>query len=452
MLAARATNALLKSKAGLSTSLRFASTAAEKDKYKIVVVGAGSGGLTVANQIFYRFKAAGKPLNEGDIVVVDGADSHYYQPGWTLVSSGLLRKEDTRKDLSGLIPRHLAHIKDYVKSFQPESNCITTNAGRKISYDSLVVSAGLKTNWDGIEGLPKALADPSSGVSSIYSYDTCDKVWRDIEALRSGKAVFTQPAGVIKCGGAPQKILWMAWDRFRKTGRGDQIKVDFYTATPAMFAVKKYSDALNQLRIERGVGGFFQHNLVKVDTANRKATFKNAADNSDVTVDYTLLHATPPMGPMDFIKGSPIADEAGWVAVDPGTLQSTKFSNVWSLGDASSAPTSKTAAAVTSEAPILTENLFTVMDTGKVSGARYDGYTSCPLLTGYGELMLAEFKYGAEPKETFGQFPFIGDQSKPNRLFYHFKKDLFPWAYWNFMIKGKWFGPSGTFRPKYSPQ
>lgn len=258
------------------------------------------------------------------------------------------------------------------------------------------MSAGLQINWNGIEGLPKALADPSSGVSSIYSYDTADKVWRDIDALRSGKAVFTQPVGIVKCAGgkchpkffllastdmasAPQKIMWMARDRFQKTGRGDQIKVDFYTGTPTMFGVKRYSDPLNQIRIERGVGGFFQHNLVKVDAANRKAVFKNAADNSDVTVDYTLLHVTPPMGPLDFIKGSPIADEAGWVAVDPGTLQSTKFNNVWSLGDASSLPTSKTAAAITSEAPVLVENLFSVVDTGKVSGARYDGYTSCPV-------------------------------------------------------------------------
>lgn len=172
--------------------------------------------------------------------------------------------------------------------------------------------------------------------------------------------------------------MWMAWDRYQKTGRGEQIKVDFYTGTPAMFAVKKYSDALNNLRIERGVGGFFQHNLTAIDTANRKATFKKA-DGSDVQIDYTLLHVTPPMGPLKVIKDSPLADEAGWVAVDAGTLQSTKFDNVWSLGDASSLPTSKTAAAITSEAPVLTENLFHVVNSGKVGSARYDGYTSCPV-------------------------------------------------------------------------
>lgn len=177
---------------------------------------------------------------------------------------------------------------------------------------------------------------------------------------------------------APQKIMWMAWDRYQKTGRGDQVKVDFYTGTPAMFAVKKYGEVLEKLRVERGVGGFFQHNLVSIDTNNRKATFKKA-DNTEVQVDYTLLHVTPPMGPLEAVKKSPLADEAGWVAVDPATLRSTKYENVWSIGDASSLPTSKTVAAITSQAPVLTENLFHVMDTGVIGTATYDGYTSCPV-------------------------------------------------------------------------
>ncbi|KAJ7343526.1 hypothetical protein DFH08DRAFT_872949 [Mycena albidolilacea] len=426
---------------------RLASSAtSDPSKFKILVIGGGSGGLSVANQIYNRFRAAGKPLNPGDVAIIDSADNHYYQPGWTLVGAGLKKKTEFVKPLAPLIPSHITHIADRIQTFSPTSSSVTTASGRSISYDSLVVAAGIKTNWDGVKGLPQALMNSSSGVSSIYSYETCDKVWTDIDSLRSGNAIFSQPSGVIKCAGAPQKIMWMAWDRYRRTNRGSKINVDFYTGMPSMFSVKKYSDALNELRIGRGVGGFFSHNLIAIDSSNHKATFKKS-DESTVTVDYTVLHVSPPMGPLDFIKESPIADSAGWVSVDPATLQHTKFENIWAIGDCSSLPTSKTAAAITAQAPVLSENLFSVMDTGKLSTATYDGYTSCPLLTGYNELMLAEFKYGLEPKETFAnQF----NQAKSNRLFYHFKKDLFPWAYWNYMVKGQWYGTNGPFRPKYA--
>jgi NADPH-dependent 2,4-dienoyl-CoA reductase/sulfur reductase-like enzyme len=172
--------------------------------------------------------------------------------------------------------------------------------------------------------------------------------------------------------------MWMAWDRYQRTNRAKNVKVDFYSGMPTMFSVKKYSDALDKLRVERGVGGQFQHNLTSIDVANRKATFKKA-DGSTTTEDYTLLHVVPPMGPLDVIKSSPIADAAGWVDVDQGTLQHKKFDNIWAIGDCSSLPTSKTAAAITAQAPVLTENLFSVLDSGKLAGARYDGYTSCPV-------------------------------------------------------------------------
>lgn len=113
----------------------------------------------------------------------------------------------------------------------------------------------------------------------------------------------------------------MAWDRYQRTGRGDTVSVDFYTGMPSMFSVKKYSDALNALRQERGVGGHFAHNLVGVNADAHKATFKTA--DGTVDVDYTLLHVSPPMGPLDALKGSPISDEAGWVSVDKATLRHT---------------------------------------------------------------------------------------------------------------------------------
>ncbi|KZS99294.1 FAD/NAD-binding domain-containing protein [Sistotremastrum niveocremeum HHB9708] len=429
--------------------VRYASTDV-RDKVKVLVVGAGSGGLSVANQIYNRFASAGQKLSDGDVAIIDPAEFHHYQPGWTLVGSGLKNKTALRRRVEDLIPSYISHAVDSVTTFTPKSSSLTTASGRTISYDILVVAAGIKVNFDAIEGLPKALADPTSAVSSIYSYDTCDKTWGDIEAFRSGKAVFTQPAGVIKCAGAPQKIMWMAWDRFRQTNRGQNVDVEFWTGMPTMFSVPKYSKALNELREQRGIRGEFEHNLVSVDSAKRIAKFKKP-DGSIVETDYAMLHVTPPMGPLDFIKKSPLADSVGWVDVDNGSLRhkNPEFGNVFALGDCSSLPTSKTAAAITGQAPVLAENVFSVLETGDVNKlAIYDGYTSCPLLTGYGELMLAEFLYGLKPSETFASV--VKDQAIPRRVFYNLKKDFFPWVYFSRMVKGTWFGRQGILPPKFT--
>ena len=175
----------------------------------------------------------------------------------------------------------------------------------------------------------------------------------------------------------------MAWDHYRRAQLGDNVKVEFWTGMPSMFAVKKYADALDALRKSRVIPAQFSHNLVSIDAANRVATFKKTTPSGteDVKTDYTILHAVPPMGPPDVIKNSPLADAAGWVSVDEGTLRHKKeeYGNVFAIGDCSSLPTSKTAAAVTAQAPVLVENLFRLADSGEIGPARYDGYTSCPV-------------------------------------------------------------------------
>ncbi|KAF8319358.1 FAD/NAD-P-binding domain-containing protein [Clavulina sp. PMI_390] len=430
----------------MRTSLvrRAAAAASSASKHKVVIVGAGTAGLSTANQIYNKFAADGHRLNPGDIAVIDAAEWHNYQPGWTLVGAGLKDKYQLRQPVKDLIPPHITLVSQNVATFSPESNSLTTENGQSISYETLIVAPGLKINWDGIKGLPKALADPKSGVSSIYSFDTADKAWSDIEGIRSGKALFTQPAGVVKCAGAPQKIMWMAWDRFRRTGRS-AVETEFATGLPVMFGVPKYSEALNALRIKRNIPAAFAHNLVAIDTDKRIASFKTPDSDKLVEKEYTILHVVPPMGAPDFVKNSPLADGAGFVDVDQATLQHKKFANVFSLGDASSLPTSKTAAAITAQAPILVNNLTKLMTTGKVGTATYDGYTSCPLLTGYDQLMLAEFLYGGKPSETFARFGL--DQAVPRRVFFHLKKDFFPYVYFSRMVRGTWYGRNGFSAP-----
>ena len=409
--------------------------------HKVVVVGAGTGGLAISHQLLHSGKFAAQ-----DIAIIDPAIWHHYQPGWTLVGGGLKNKEDLKQSLHSLVDPKLKFYNDRVGSFAPKDNSLTLVNGETVAYEQLIVCPGIKVDYSSIKGLPEALAEPNSLVSSIYGYETCDKVFPTVQKLQKGTAIFTQPAGVIKCAGAPQKVMWLALDHWKRGGlynptnsASSPLKIAFATGLPVMFGVPKYSAALDQLRKERGVEGLFQHDLVAID--GDVATFARPDGKENVIRKFDLLHVVPKMGPHTFVKNSALANEAGYVDVDQATLRHTKFANVWSAGDASSLPTSKTAAAITSQAPVLVENILRALETDTAPESAYDGYTSCPLLTGERKVMLAEFKYGGEPKETFN---WLGiDQAVPRRSFYHLKKDFFPWVYQNHMVKGTWGGPKG---------
>ncbi|CAG7953464.1 unnamed protein product [Penicillium salamii] len=435
-VAARAARSVASQCRGLATASPVASTARS---HKVVVVGGGTAGLSISHQLLHSGKFA-----QDDIAVIDPAEWHHYQPGWTLVGGGLKNKEDLRKPMESLIDSKFKFYNQGVGKFAPTENTVTLENGDKLNYEHLVVVPGININYGQIKGLPEALADRHSTVSSIYGYNTCDKAFRTFDNFRQGNAIFTQPAGVIKCAGAPQKVMWLALDLWKKAGlynptnpAESPVKISYATGLPVMFGVPKYNAILEQMRKDRGVEGLFQHDLVALD--GKAAVF--STPNGEVTREYDLLHVSPKMGAHAFVKDSPLANEGGMVDVHDNTTQHKKFPNVWSAGDASSLPTSKTAAAVTSEAPVLVRNLLQTME-GKAVDASYDGYTSCPLLTEYGKVLLAEFKYGGEPKETFGNW-FGIDQGEPRRAFYHLKKDFFPWVYANYMVKGNWSGPKG---------
>ncbi|KAF2136500.1 uncharacterized protein K452DRAFT_129372 [Aplosporella prunicola CBS 121167] len=408
--------------------------------HKVVVIGGGSAGLAISHQLLRTGN-----FSSEDIAVVDPAQWHHYQPGWTMVGGGLKTKEELRRPLASLVDPKLKFYNDGVGSFTPDDNFVTLANGDKLAYEQLVVAPGVKVNFGSVKGLPEALDNPDSRVSSIYGYDYCDKVFRDIKPFSKGSAIFTQPAGPIKCAGAPQKIMWLALDHWKRAGlydaknpSGSPVQITFATGMGSMFAVPKYSAALEQMRQDRGVEGLFTHDLVAID--GNTATFARPDGQEQVKRRFDLLHVVPKMGPHAFVKESALANEAGYVDVHQHTTRHTKYGNVWSAGDASSLPNSKTAAAITSQAPVLVRNLVQALE-GKEPAASYDGYASCPLLTEYGKVLLCEFKYGGEPKETFAKFGF--NQANPSRAFYHLKKDFFPWVYWKSYVKGTWAGPSG---------
>lgn len=418
-----------------STSARVLDAA-----HKVVVVGGGKAGLSVSHQLLNTGKFA-----QDEIAIVEPSNFHDYQPGWTLVGGGLKTRESLRRNEDSLVNSKIQLYKDAVTTISPEQSQLTTASGKKLDYEHLVIASGYTVTLDGIKGLREALHDPNSSVCSIYTYESVQHVHPKIDKLKEGQAIFTQPGSPIKCAGAPQKIMWLALDKWTKAGlykkhdASSPIKISFATGMPTMFSVPHYSKVLDGLREERGVSGFFQHNLVAIEDQGKTAVFQRP-NGDQVKMPFDFLHVTPTMSPPEFLRKSPLANGAGYAEVDQAKLQHVKYSNVWSLGDSSSLATSKTAAAITGQSPVLVANLLSALE-GKELTATYNGYTSCPLLTEYGKVLLAEFKYGAQLNETFSKYGI--DQSKPQRAFYYLKKDFFPWVYYRNMVKGTWAGPKG---------
>lgn len=392
------------------------------NSYKIVIVGGGTAGITVAAQLAKR-------LDSKEIAIIEPSSKHYYQPLWTLVGGGAATKESTERDEADYIPKGVTWIKDKAIEFYPDENYLLTLSGQRINYNFLVVAAGIQIDWDKIKGLKDSLG--KNGVCSNYSYQYVDKTWEYIKNFSGGTAIFTQPPPPFKCGGAPQKIMYLADDYLRKSGVREKSKIIFTSAAAGSFQVKKYADTLDKVMARKSIITKFRHNLIEIKSETQEAIFENLDTKEKTTLHYDLLHVSPPQSSPDFIKRSPLANADGWVDVDKKTLQHNRYKNIFSLGDASSLPTSKTGAAIRKQAPVLVKNLIAAIN-GKSLVANYDGYTSCPLVTGYGRLVMAEFDYDLKPTETF---PI--DQSKERLSMYLVKKYLLPEIYWHGMLRGR---------------
>lgn len=408
----------------------------EGQHHQILIVGGGTAGITVAASL--RRKPGGGEL---DIAIVEPSDVHYYQAAFTLVGAGAYSLEKTRREVQRLLPANVKWIRDSAAAFDPENNKVELASGNTVSYDYLVVCPGLELNWEKIDGASETLG--KNNVSSNYSPDHAEYTWQCIQELKPGaKALFTQAPLPFKCPGAPQKIAYLAAHHLQKKGLLKDCDLHFLPHGAAMFAVPLFAKELEKVAARYGINVQFQHNLVAVDGENKTATFEVVGGDKEgekITMEFDMLHMTPPQSPPAAIKSSPLANEGGWVDLNQNTMQHTKYSNVFGLGDAGSTPNSKTAAAVRKQAPVVVRNLMILINGGQLDEG-YDGYASCPLTTAYGKVIMAEFIYGGKVTPTFPL-----DPRKERWLNWWIKVTGLPIFYWDYMLKGhEWFFEHNT--------
>jgi len=417
-----------------------------KSHYQILVIGGGTGGIMTAANLLSKNKSL-------DIGIIEPAEWHYYQPAWTLVGAGTYDYEKSRRSMSSVMPSGADWIKDYATVFKPEDNTVETKENGAITYDFLIVSPGLVMDTSLIEGLTESL-----GKGVVCSNYTDPKhTWEVLKSFKGGNAVFTQPTTPIKCGGAPQKIAYLAADYIKKNGLKNKSNVVFATPGSVIFGVKEIRESLMQVISKYGIHFKPFYAPIKIDGANQIVTFKvvgtgentciinqdnelkeTMSGESIIEMPFDMLHLAPPQTAPKFVKESPLVNDAGWLDVDKNTLQHNKFANIFGLGDVAALPTAKTGAAIRKQVPVVSDNILQLIAHSKKGNKSYNGYSSCPLVTGYGKMILAEFDYDNNfiPDPKLKQMLVFNSEKEHWRL-WMLKKYGLPYLYWNKMMKGK---------------
>ena len=396
--------------------------------HDIVIIGAGAAGLATAASLRARSRGL-------DIALIDPAEVHDYQPGWTLVGAGIFTPKQIRRPLAALVPRGVRLIRGSAVALDPVKRQVRLADGRHVGYKFLVVATGLVSNWSAIEGLEATLGKNS--VTSNYRHDLASYTWQLVSDLKRGRAIFTQPPLPVTGAGAPQNALYLSGGHWLRQGALQDIQIDFFNAGDALFGVKDYVPALQGYMDKYRAEVHFQHVLTKIDGPARRACFtRTAADGSTstTTTSFDMIHVVPPQRPPDWIKSSVLADAAGWVDVDQATLRHRTLPGVYALGDVCNAPNAKTTAAAHRQAPVVAHNLLRDFGLLKDGDAAYDGYSSCPLTVERGKVVLAEFGYGGKILPSAPTW--MIDGTRPSKLAWHLKQSGLPPRTWRTMLRG----------------
>lgn len=383
--------------AGISTQAKAARTAT---KARIVIIGAGAAGTALANRLVDRLEGA-------EITIIDARAEHLYQPGLTLVASGLKPASYVQSKTTDWLPKGIKLIAENAAAIDPITKMVATSGGQKITYDYLVVATGLALDHAAIEGFSLDMVG-SNGIGALYAgADYAAKTWDAARKFTEvgGIAVMTRPTTEMKCAGAPLKHAFLVEDIASRTVGKGKYEIHYTAPQGALFGVPIVSEKVRMLFGARGIATHMQHTLKSIDAGAKRATFEqvgvDAATKTEVKtlveMPYDYLHVIPPQRAPDVIRQSGLSwadkwTDQGWVEVDQGTMRHLRYPEVFALGDVAGVPKGKTAASVKWQVPVVEDHLIASIE-GRDGTQVYDGYTSCPLITRVGSAMLVEFDY-----------------------------------------------------------
>lgn len=407
-------------------SARSARTAAH---HRVVVIGGGNAGISVAARLQRR--------GVEDIAIVEPRDVHEYKPLFSHVAGGTARISETTRPQQSVMPRGVTWVRDAVVSLDPHRSAVQLAAGGELTYDHVIVCPGMQKDWSSVPGLAETIG--AGDVTTHYEGDLAARTSLRLRDQRGGTVVFTQPAGPGSCAGAAQKPMYQACDFWQRTGVLADIRVVLVVPDETVFGIREFDDEIMRSIDRYGIELRTQSSLIEVDAAASEAVI--ASPGGVERISFDLINVVPPQSAPNWIaesglsgrRGGNGADEDGFVAVDPETLRHVRFPNVWGLGDAAATENSKSGGALRKQTLVLARNLRAVLD-GREPQERYDGYGVCPMTVSRSSVVWAEFGPSGELMPTI---PFFRRMYRESRLSWFFDRRVLPWVYWNLILSGR---------------
>lgn len=392
----------------------------------MLILGAGTGGTMVANKM-----AEHLDTREWQIIIVDKDENHYYQPGFLFIPFGIYSSADVVKPKRNFLPPQVKVIFSDIEMIEPEQNRVRLERENKvIHYDYLVIATGSRIVPEETDGLVDG--GWRKNIFDFYTPDGAAALARNLKYWKGGRMVLNIAEMPIKCPVAPLEFLFLADWYFHERGIRDKVELVLSTPLPGAFTKPRASAILGEMLAEKNILLEPDFNIMEVDHG---AQVIRSYDQREIP--YDLLVSVPVNMGSEVIERSGMGDDLYFVPVNKHTLQSNQWENIWVIGDASNAPSSKAGSVAHFQLEIVVENMLRHME-GLEPMPKFDGHANCFIESGFDKGILIDFNYDVEPLP--GKFPLPGfgpfsllKQSSVN----HWGKMMFRWIYWNVLLRGE---------------
>ena len=369
-------------------------------------------------------------LKQWQVSLVDASDNHYYQPGFLFVPFGVYEEDDILRRMETLLPRNLLWVKKHAQEIKPDRNTVSFADGSELRYDILIVATGstiAPSETKGMEG-----PGWRESIFDFYSPEGAKALRPALQKFSGGDLVIHITEMPIKCPVAPLEFAFLADWYLTRAGLRARTKITYLTPLSGAFTKPVASKALGHLLEQKGIRVVPEFNVERIDGQK-----KSIASYDGTEIPYDLLVTVPTNMGDSLLERSGLGDELNFVPVHKHTLQSKAKDNIFVIGDATDAPTSKAGSVAHFQAEVLVENLLRYID-GRALEESFDGHANCFIESGFKKGLLIDFNYDHEPVP--GRFPLAGigplSLLKENRV-NHWGKLAFRWIYWNLLLKAR---------------